>query len=1338
MPSSGNEDVHPTAKEEKEAKQEEGKFEELRVSGAASSDEYPLLVTMPSGEKVRICCKPTDTILEIKKALWAAESLREDMSSFILRLRNAETYYQDKQVFRDLLGHFLLFREESFHDTLEAVLMDKRDIGDSDKRKTKIPTTNGLNRAQGFLKKKGSGATHKWQERYFVLQDNTLFYFGSYEDYDRRLPASEAIPMGSCIAEVVTQGRPVHLQSSSLGALSGGDKTPPPLSRQTSTGRKVHVRVTPELKAPAAPVRYIFRLAADAVGKREFLLRTKSAEVLRLFVHAIQSLNLQRIKLIVLDTTKELLDRTNRDLVVSSQISESKEAQAVLRAYAYAQYPKLKGLDDLVLSEVLCSALGALEAPLLSAAFAQGFHKIGLERITPQQIKILQVQNIPPAYRSLFEYLISFFHTISSRPQTTGVSAAYIAKLMEEAMFGPPDPFIRALDRVGVLQALIEKRPSLWPLTVEAHMQELRPAIFAATPLPNRLRRPPSLEVLATPKAKERRSSRIQLGPTKAKDKAEGKKARVSCVQFPLTFHFAATSETGPQSIDVRTLEELVAVESRPFSPGRFYAMDDLLHPRLGNQLGCSHEMALGQSASHLCMLEYCQKQVAFVPEVVALGYLFQRGNLSAMTQLTSYLAYRQPLPKKPNDIPTEPSFMDRTRGRTLASLEEKADQPRKSSRASRYDDDDDFVDIDTSAPPLETPRYGVQPSPRAGKWEPPEWKKPASRRAPPPPPLPAATQPEEDLIPPPPADDQDAPPSSGTACPHDDPQVYCAECKEALCSICDEALHQGEKASHERGAFKAISIAIIEPKDEAPPPPPEQPTLTDDSVTQERSITESSRYTRSPSDSLNEHSLNENFRYSHHSRTNSSSHNSRHSPQTSMADASHLKVIEREAGEKVLKPITFGMDSSFESVMRFGEARNCFRKFLATEFAEENILFWDEVNKFCEADVHTQYKLAQYIFATYFGPQAVKQVNVRGMFAQLKDALGADEAEAVAQCTFLFLEAQTAVVQLLKYDCFSRFKTSPMWHSFVDNFKQREWVRFKVVKMKKMHKNVVRVIQFDSNSMALTFFKPDHEGEYTQEELRVPAGSLVNVQLSVTNNKKLKLTFFKTDQRLLRNQKEWRLIFRTTAERERLARVITSNLLLKQSSATQRAAYQPQPLIMERKTLQALTMLPVEDVACALHEYYVSGKKSEGWVYGETYSDEEKTDPNLISWQHMGEKERAYDFDVASLIIGSILELGFTVSPQSYEEPPTDLEEDSRLLLLVEFLSENTHDCWAAKKIKQGWVYGETRSEQEKTHPNLIPYVDLQEADMDWNRQAAIQVLRALTERGFKIEPVE
>jgi len=246
-------------------------------------------------------------------------------------------------------------------------------------------------------------------------------------------------------------------------------------------------------------------------------------------------------------------------------------------------------------------------------------------------------------------------------------------------------------------------------------------------------------------------------------------------------------------------------------------------------------------------------------------------------------------------------------------------------------------------------------------------------------------------------------------------------------------------------------------------------------------------------------------------------------------------------------------------------------------------------------------------------------------------------------------------------------------------------------------------------------------------------------VQLSVTNNKKLKLTFFKKDQRLLRNQKEWRLIFRTTAERERLARVITSNLLLKQLSATERNTYQPQPLMMEKKTLQAMKMLPVNEVAGELHEYFVTGKRHDGWVYGETFNEEDKTDPALIGWHMMTDKERDYELDVACLTIGSILELGYTITPQSFEEyGVVDLEEDSRLLLLVEFLAENAHDCWSYKKLKEGWVYGETRNETEKTHPNLIPYVDLYEADMDWNRQAAIGVLRALLERGFKIEPVE
>lgn len=989
--------------------------------------------------------------------------------------------------------------------------------------------------------------------------------------------------------------------------------------------------------------------------------------------------------------------------------------------------------------------------------------------------------------------------------------------------------------------------------------------------------------------------------------------ATSSRVRYPLTFHFSSSSsDTSPSSslqqttsVEVRVLEELSCLESLPFSPGRFYCFEDLLHPKLGNQVGGTPENTLGANVCYVSQFEYANRQVSFIPEVAALGFLIQRNNLNAVAQITNYLCNRPPLPRKPSALlvcATEPSYLDRTRRQTLAHLEapekvsdwnevghqwaRKVPQGNQNNYFSLsrfvHDDDDDFVDIDTSAPPPETPKYGgserledrhrgynyniigsssnsssggsscgvtAQPSPRmrghGGSNDLQEilmknkqanlLRRAATNISGPPPPPPsfsscassfprsssysnlpsslssatssAAPSPSvspsssknnntyhtrsgaDENVPPPPEDTMDALPLP--ACVHDEAHVYCSECKETLCAACDEIVHKGaQKARHVRGVFKSLSISITMPPlladEELPPPPPESLSRTPSDIQmrpsldsslpepidrQDSSFMTATRRRRdsscpsSPETSLvrvarshtqdqgcssggrnsSSGSSNNSVSGSIHNRSDSGRKSEKHEKghtinAVSLSDGSHLKLIEQAAAEKVLKPLAFSVDSSFESVMRYAEARNCFRKFLATEFSEENILFWDEVNKFCEADVHTQYKLAQHIFATYFGPQAVKQVNVRGMFSQLKDALStADHAEAVAQCTFLFLEAQTAVVQLLKYDSFSRFKISPQWQQFVDNFKQREWVRFKIVKMKKMHKNVVRVIQFDSNTMALTFFKPDEEGEFTQEELRVPAGSLVNVQLSVTNNKKLKLTFFKTDQRLLRNQKEWRLIFRTTAERERLARVITSNLLLKQSSVTQRAGYQPQPLMMEKKTLQAMKLLPVEEVASELHEYYVTGKKSDGWVYGETYSEEEKTDPLLIPWHHMSDRERGYEMDVATLTIGSILELGYAITPQSFDEmATTDLEEDSRILLLVEFLSENAHDCWAAKKFKHGWTYGDTRNEAEKTHPNLIPYIDLDEADMDWNRQAAIGVLRALLERGFKIEPMD
>lgn len=38
----------------------------------------------------------------------------------------------------------------------------------------------------------------------------------------------------------------------------------------------------------------------------------------------------------------------------------------------------------------------------------------------------------------------------------------------------------------------------------------------------------------------------------------------------------------------------------------------------------------------------------------------------------------------------------------------------------------------------------------------------------------------------------------------------------------------------------------------------------------------------------------------------------------------------------------------------------------------------------------------------------------------------------------------------------------------------------------------------------------------------------------------------------------------------------------------------------------------------------------------------------------------------------------------------------------------EELHQNWCSYKTSEGWVYGEAKDEQAKTHPCLVPYVDL------------------------------
>ena len=91
-----------------------------------------------------------------------------------------------------------------------------------------------------------------------------------------------------------------------------------------------------------------------------------------------------------------------------------------------------------------------------------------------------------------------------------------------------------------------------------------------------------------------------------------------------------------------------------------------------------------------------------------------------------------------------------------------------------------------------------------------------------------------------------------------------------------------------------------------------------------------------------------------------------------------------------------------------------------------------------------------------------------------------------------------------------------------------------------------------------------------------------------------------------------------------------------------------------------------------------------------------------------------------------------------NYEPRPIDtsnVELSGELLELTERLAENTHDHWARRRMAEGWTFGPVRDEAARKHPDLVPYDQLTEAEKEYDRETAMQTLKAITALGWRIE---
>lgn len=91
----------------------------------------------------------------------------------------------------------------------------------------------------------------------------------------------------------------------------------------------------------------------------------------------------------------------------------------------------------------------------------------------------------------------------------------------------------------------------------------------------------------------------------------------------------------------------------------------------------------------------------------------------------------------------------------------------------------------------------------------------------------------------------------------------------------------------------------------------------------------------------------------------------------------------------------------------------------------------------------------------------------------------------------------------------------------------------------------------------------------------------------------------------------------------------------------------------------------------------------------------------------------------------------------EEYDPQPVNLDDiplTDDLLELREAIAENAHEVWAAARKREGWTYGPVRDDQNKRHPDLIPYSALPNGEKEYDRLMALDTIKLVMKLGFEI----
>jgi Trk K+ transport system NAD-binding subunit len=119
--------------------------------------------------------------------------------------------------------------------------------------------------------------------------------------------------------------------------------------------------------------------------------------------------------------------------------------------------------------------------------------------------------------------------------------------------------------------------------------------------------------------------------------------------------------------------------------------------------------------------------------------------------------------------------------------------------------------------------------------------------------------------------------------------------------------------------------------------------------------------------------------------------------------------------------------------------------------------------------------------------------------------------------------------------------------------------------------------------------------------------------------------------------------------------------------------------------------------------------------------------------WEQLPETLKDTNRQQASRIHQLLKAAGYCISPlQNWDADKLKFTEEETIKM-----ARLEHDLWRRAKEEDGWIYGEQRDENKRTHPDLVSWNDLPEREVEKNMAAVQQLPALLAQIGFQIDPV-